>query len=1670
MASRLTILYYDDTSDTKADHQWKELTNRIENPGFDTNNPIATSNRPFTYGGGSPILDCNINDRFGAQMEMKITLNNSGARHRKNWTGSEDLGKDPLANGQINQFNGLLPEFTRIIVHETDTYMTLFVGRIYISEEKFEFPMGNILRLTCRDNLEEVGQANLGGAEPATMVAGSAGVGNYPSTISRQLDVIKDVVRQTTYGGGTNEQEIAFISHKTDKGASFIQGFTAQDVDDHPQVSFKKFGQTSPLKVIQNLANLEKWKLGNNEYFGFGFFLDATRTVPYYKITSAINGEGILPQDFTYFRKGFYPTASPATYGLNATYAQAASINENPSGSSDDRTRNMFNDFNFSGFADSTVTHVTLVHTGHEELELNDVDSHSNNDNAKDSTWDKITRIEWGASHDGSCGVKLNETLPNQKLTFTILYVDPLDGQSTIGDFTWKTGRPGYTGDKTNFHVRSFRQVSGLFKSNVGNQKNVAQSAFTGVGGTKHWIGNVQFQGIDANDDNFLIISNPQDDILSGLSKGDVLYESSTVTPLSGCKFNYYPAAKRRSKRSITKNALDMGTGSNYGIMRNGLAHEFLGANNKESERMRKGYFRISDWPHMRWTNTAGSGSTGSTLKPFVGTNVLSDFGMRRGNSVTSTDSNGVKYAGYIYDINDSTDSVTVHMFTQSDLDEDSTSSLTQKTWSQNDPYNIYVSLRTGMTIRVDNKLALSVGDHIITSINYSWANGHVSAELTTVGINDETLFQSREDLKIDSAPSVIDAKEPSVIDAMTLAANAYEARGVMWWHDHVYGATPSLVAAGLRDYNSFAWSGGAIKVHATDTTYQINPGNTDAALTYSGYTSPMQANIQYVLYLDRSDPQANARYDIRIAQVTHDDDGYMRVPDFLEMAYMTIGENEDAGSKTIGLPGSSFYSVTIPFPNGMPNIQFMNTWSNVLGLDNQIVQADRILQPNSLTTSLLKKGAGRPWASNLRIQGTAYNAISWDNGSASTDATLTFGNGDTVTIADGIQGAAPNILQDNDTTYMFLDGTSAGLTGTLTPQFSNNHAIAHGDNKLLLAVIAVAESTDGDKPNILPFNSKQMTINGGVIAADAIIADHIQANTVTTIREGVTKANVGLGNVDNNSTSTIRGGVTPIHVSDNMTGVTMNSDGFIYSGSKSTYASDTAGWFIGFDDVASNTSRNAVFNFGTGSNRIRWTGSALQIIGDLTGSTGSFASGAVVIGAGGITFNDANAINGLAFHLHVRNNSTDSYSLGTYSYGTGREAGVLWMRGGGTSSSQAPFIFIGGAGSDYASFRPGSNEWLGTSGQAWGKVFTDSLVLEEQSSSPGDVTNGHGQLYTKSDGNLYYKAGGVSEVNLGAGGGNDYSNVSLVDGLGTTSGVQNNSADQSGDTLGLKAGLGIKLHGSTAGTPEIEIELEGAKANTGQVYYMAYYSANDSIDRTPYIWINTTASPVQLTPVNADFYMNSNRIHALNRGNSFSTCDLNFNADSNTGITGIAGGNFALVTDSFKAIDLKKHPLRATVGISGNSDATYNLTVSGTAYKTGGGTHWNSTSDDRIKTDVSPLTSAVTKLSELKPISYKWSDNWQEATQAENYTMHGFLASEYKTVFPNHTGESSMTLYKVDDKWVSYLDGDIHPDRISERVENIVTINDSVLTPYLIAAIQELKAEIETLKGQIGG
>jgi hypothetical protein len=184
----------------------------------------------------------------------------------------------------------------------------------------------------------------------------------------------------------------------------------------------------------------------------------------------------------------------------------------------------------------------------------------------------------------------------------------------------------------------------------------------------------------------------------------------------------------------------------------------------------------------------------------------------------------------------------------------------------------------------------------------------------------------------------------------------------------------------------------------------------------------------------------------------------------------------------------------------------------------------------DSVTQALLKKGA-RSFASNLTIRGTAYNQISWDNGTASTDATITYGDSSTDTIADGTKTTG---LADSTTYYAYITVTG-GSPKTLN--FSTNPADSISDDNLLLALIVIGVTTDGRAPTILPFNSKAPTISAIAIAADSITATHIVSETIgvgqlnfvpntdttSSIQSGTTKANVGLSNVDNVTAASIQ-------------------------------------------------------------------------------------------------------------------------------------------------------------------------------------------------------------------------------------------------------------------------------------------------------------------------------------------------------------------------------------------------------------------------------------------------------------------------------------------------------------------------------------------------------------------
>ena len=129
----------------------------------------------------------------------------------------------------------------------------------------------------------------------------------------------------------------------------------------------------------------------------------------------------------------------------------------------------------------------------------------------------------------------------------------------------------------------------------------------------------------------------------------------------------------------------------------------------------------------------------------------------------------------------------------------------------------------------------------------------------------------------------------------------------------------------------------------------------------------------------------------------------------------------------------------------------------------------------------------------------------------------------------------------------------------------------------------------------------------------------------------------------------------------------------------------------------------------------------------------------------------------------------------------------------------------------------------------------------------------------------------------------------------------------------------------------------------------------------------------------------------------------------------------------------------------SGSAQLAYSFYGDGTAQKTGGGS-WSSISDARLKDNVVPLTGALDKITALNPVTY----NWRHATVNEPTT--GFIAQEVQQVFPLAVTEHEPT--KTEKEF------------ITDQTMSIGWQND--MTAYLVGAIKELKAELESVKAKL--
>ena len=132
-----------------------------------------------------------------------------------------------------------------------------------------------------------------------------------------------------------------------------------------------------------------------------------------------------------------------------------------------------------------------------------------------------------------------------------------------------------------------------------------------------------------------------------------------------------------------------------------------------------------------------------------------------------------------------------------------------------------------------------------------------------------------------------------------------------------------------------------------------------------------------------------------------------------------------------------------------------------------------------------------------------------------------------------------------------------------------------------------------------------------------------------------------------------------------------------------------------------------------------------------------------------------------------------------------------------------------------------------------------------------------------------------------------------------------------------------------------------------------------------------------------------------------------------------------------------------------------------------------NRKENDWVGTCNPTISNITTTLKALNPVSFKFTEEWRSAALLPDVTEHGFLASNFGTVFPDRVTTGNTSLIKLSDN--THVEMMIHetdeklgeplPDGATKIVENIKSLNGGELTAYLVAAIKELEARIAALE-----
>jgi len=133
-------------------------------------------------------------------------------------------------------------------------------------------------------------------------------------------------------------------------------------------------------------------------------------------------------------------------------------------------------------------------------------------------------------------------------------------------------------------------------------------------------------------------------------------------------------------------------------------------------------------------------------------------------------------------------------------------------------------------------------------------------------------------------------------------------------------------------------------------------------------------------------------------------------------------------------------------------------------------------------------------------------------------------------------------------------------------------------------------------------------------------------------------------------------------------------------------------------------------------------------------------------------------------------------------------------------------------------------------------------------------------------------------------------------------------------------------------------------------------------------------------------------------------------------------------------------------VGI-GTTAPTHLLHVNGVARSTQ--STWATSSDRRVKTNVQPLTNALSLISRFNPVTFNWTETYRKDHPALREFNYGFIAQEVEAVIPEMV---SIVSEKVGE----------------ETIDDFRVLNTDALIPILVKSVQELQQQNETLRQRL--